>query len=73
MFQGGDSFCGSYAYLAPEVIGKTGHGKAVDCYLIGVVLYEMLTGLPPYYSDDKDTLLNNIKSEDLTFPDPSKI
>ena len=47
------SFCGSYAYLAPEMIKKCGHGKAVDWYLLGVVFYEMLTGMPPYYADEK--------------------
>ena len=52
-FNGADSFCGSYAYLAPEMLKKKGHGKAVDWYLIGVVLYELLTGLPPFYDDDK--------------------
>lgn len=51
--QGAKSFCGSYAYLAPEMIKKAGHGKAVDWYLLGVLLYEMLTGLPPFYADDK--------------------
>lgn len=50
---GAKSFCGSYAYLAPEMIKKIGHGKAVDWYLLGVVFYEMLTGMPPYYADDK--------------------
>lgn len=53
---GAKSFCGSYAYLAPEMIKKKGHGKTVDWYLLGVVMYEMLTGLPPYYVDDKDEL-----------------
>jgi serine/threonine protein kinase len=38
------SFCGSYAYLAPEMLNRTGHGKGVDWYLLGVVIYEMLTG-----------------------------
>jgi serine/threonine protein kinase len=51
--KGAESFCGSYAYLAPEMLKKKGHGKAVDWYLIGVVLYELLTGMPPYYDDDK--------------------
>ncbi len=50
---GAKSFCGSYAYLAPEMVKKSGHGKAVDWYLLGVLLYEMLTGLPPYYAEDK--------------------
>lgn len=44
------SFCGSLAYLAPEMLERKGHGKSVDWYLIGVLLYEMLVGKTPYYS-----------------------
>ncbi len=47
------SFCGSVAYLAPEMIKRTGHGKAVDWYLFGVLMYEMLVGQPPYFHKDK--------------------
>lgn len=47
------SFCGSLAYLAPEMLKRTGHGRSVDWYLLGVLLYEMLVGVPPYYSPDK--------------------
>jgi serine/threonine protein kinase len=54
------SFCGSYAYLAPEMVRKTGHGKNVDWYLLGVLLYEMLEGIPPFYDHDKETLFQNI-------------
>ena len=50
------SFCGSVAYLAPEMIKRQGHGKAVDWYLLGVVLYEMLVGAPPYYSSNREKL-----------------
>lgn len=60
---GAKSFCGSYAYLAPEMLKKNGHGKAVDWYLLGVILFEMITGLPPYYADDKDQLFKNIKND----------
>ena len=47
------------AYLAPEMLKRTGHGKAVDWYLLGVVLYELLVGLPPYYADSKEELFEN--------------
>jgi serine/threonine protein kinase len=54
------SFCGSIAYLAPEMIKRQGHCKSVDWYLLGVVLYEMLHGIPPYYSQNRDQLFHNI-------------
>ena len=44
------SFCGSVAYLAPEILKRSGHGKSVDWYLLGVLLHEMLVGQPPYFS-----------------------
>ena len=62
---GAKSFCGSYAYLAPEMLKKSGHGKAVDWYLLGVILYEMVTGLPPYYADDKEELFKNIVKDQI--------
>jgi serine/threonine protein kinase len=63
------SFWGSYAYLAPEMIKKEGHSMDMDWYLLGVVLYEMLEGYPPYYSDDKDELMKSILENDLRIPD----
>ena len=62
---GAKSFCWSYAYLAPEMVKKKGHGKTVDWYLLGVIFYEMLTGLPPYYSNSKDKLLQNILQKEF--------
>jgi len=56
------SFCGSIAYLAPEMLRKTGHNKSVDWYLLGVMIYEMLMGIPPYYNMDKDEMFANIKT-----------
>ena len=54
------TFCGSVQYLAPEMLRKRGHGKSIDWYLMGVLLYEMLTGVTPYFSTDKDKLFDNI-------------
>lgn len=66
--QGAKTFCGSVKYLAPEMLEKAGHGQALDWYLTGVLLYEMVLGRTPYFSSNKDTLLNNIRFAQLTLP-----
>jgi len=43
------SFCGSPEYMSPEMLAGQGHTRAVDFYSLGALLYEMLTGLPPFY------------------------
>ena len=40
----------SLKYLAPEMLRKKGYGKSLDWYLVGVLLYEMLVGVTPYYT-----------------------
>jgi serine/threonine protein kinase len=62
------SFCGSLAYLAPEMIERNGHGKAVDWYLLGVVFYEMVVGIPPFFSMNKDELMTNIQRAKIKIP-----
>ena len=54
------SFCGSPAYLAPEMLNKAGVSASGDVYQIGVVLYEMLVGIPPFYNDNINILYKNI-------------
>lgn len=65
---GAKSFCGSPAYLAPEMLKRSGHGKSVDWYLLGCLLYEMLVGIPPYYSNNKEQLYANIQNGPLKLP-----
>ena len=50
------SFCGSPEYMSPEMLTQSGHGQSLDCYTLGVLLYEMITGLPPHYSDRKSVV-----------------
>lgn len=66
--KGADSFCGSYAYLAPEMIKKKGHGKAVDYYSLGIILYEMVTGRPPFYDENKELMEQNVLKGSLKIP-----
>lgn len=62
------SFCGSPAYLSPEMVKRIGVGKAADIYGIGAVLYEMLIGSPPFYDDRLSKLYTKITKEKLIFP-----
>lgn len=64
------SMCGTAEYLSPEILKKEGHGKASDWWSFGAIIYEMLVGLPPFYSKDRTKLYNNIKNEDpkVDFP-----
>ena len=45
-----------------------GHGKAVDWWSLGTLLYEMITGLPPYYNTNVNTMYEKILNAKLSFP-----
>jgi serine/threonine protein kinase len=62
------TFCGTPEYLAPEVLLKEPYGRAVDWYGLGAVTYEMLVGLPPFYSRDYNVMYRRILHEQPRFP-----
>ncbi|XP_031373768.1 serine/threonine-protein kinase 38-like isoform X2 [Punica granatum] len=69
------STVGTPDYIAPEVLLKKGYGMECDWWSLGAIMYEMLVGYPPFYSDDPITTCRKIVhwKNHLKFPDDTKI
>ncbi|GFY98475.1 AGC (cAMP-dependent, cGMP-dependent and protein kinase C) kinase family protein [Actinidia rufa] len=69
------STVGTPDYIAPEVLLKKGYGKECDWWSLGAIMYEMLVGYPPFYSDDPITTCRKIVHwrSHLKFPQESRL
>ena len=64
------TICGTPNYIAPEVLeGKQGHSYEVDVWSIGVIIYTLIIGKPPFETSDVKTTYKRIRMNAYTFPD----
>lgn len=62
------TMCGTPEYLAPEIITHEGHGKAVDWWSLGILIYEMIVGMPPFQGRALNEVFGKILEGKVRFP-----
>lgn len=67
-----NSFCGTAEYLAPEMLIGNGHDYTVDWWALGILIYEMIVGIPPFFHRNKHKMYHFIKESKVNFPDPER-
>lgn len=62
------TLCGTPDYLAPEVIRGKGHGLPVDFWTLGILIYEMLCAMPPFYDREPSNIYRKVVKSEPSFP-----
>lgn len=62
------SAVGTPDYLAPEILLGMGHGATADWWSVGIILFELLVGIPPFNADHPQKIFDNIMNRDIPWP-----
>ncbi|XP_022842864.1 probable serine/threonine protein kinase IREH1 [Olea europaea var. sylvestris] len=62
------SAVGTPDYLAPEILLGTGHGFTADWWSVGIILFELIVGIPPFNADHPQKIFDNILNRNIPWP-----
>ncbi|XXG51528.1 hypothetical protein AAC387_Pa03g0071 [Persea americana] len=62
------SAVGTPDYLAPEILLGMGHGRTADWWSVGIILFELLVGIPPFNAEHPQKIFHNIMNRDIPWP-----
>lgn len=61
-------YLGTIEYMAPEILMRIGHGRAVDWWSLGALAFDMLTGGPPFTAENRKKTIDKILKSRLSLP-----